>query len=119
MPARFAPIFMPAMMPLPSNRRLDHARIDHGAQRHHALHAARRDDHGLPGADVNRLGALVDIAVLPETFEPRAGFGMHPRRIAGLDPDHPARERLLADELNHVAIEHEPHALLARAELER
>ena len=101
------------------DRRLDHPRIDHGPQRHAAMHAAGGDDDGLPGPDVNRLGALVDVAVLPEAFQTRARFRVHPRRVAGFDPENPARERLLPDELVHVAVEDEPDALLPGAELQR
>src|SRR6266851_6549277 len=99
------------------DRRLDHPRIGHGPQRNAAVHAAGGDDDGLPGPDVNRLGALVDVAILPEAFQTRAGFGMHSRRVAGLDPQNAARERLLPDELIHMAVEHEPNALLPGAEL--
>src|SRR5438552_3638620 len=98
-------------------RRLDQPGIDHAPHRHAALHAAGGDDDGLPRPDVNRLGALVDVAVLPETFQTRAGFGVHPRRVAGFDPQHPAREWPLPDELVHVAVKHEPDALLPGAEL--
>src|SRR5712691_2834012 len=98
-------------------RRLDQPGIDHGPQRHAALHAAGGDDDGLPRPDVDRLGALVNVAVLPKTFQARASFGVHPWRIAGFDPQNPARERLLPDELIHMAVEHEPNALLPGAEL--
>ena len=101
------------------DRRLDHARIDHGPQRHAALHAAGGDDHGLARPDVNRPGTLVDIAVAPVAFQSRAGFGIHARRIAGFDAHHPAGERHLPDELVHVAVEHELDALLSGAELQR
>src|SRR5215470_14012196 len=101
------------------DRRLDHPRIEHGPQVHVAMHAAGGDDDGLPRPDVNRLGALVDVAVLPEAFQTHAGFGMHPRTIAGFDPEHPARERLLTDQLIHMAVEHELGALLPGAELKR
>src|SRR5215472_19112122 len=101
------------------DRGLDHSRIDHGPQRYAAMHAAGGDNDGAPRPDVNRLCALVDVAVLPEAFETCAGLRMHSRRITGLDPQNPAAERLLADELIHVAVEHEPHALLAGTEFER
>src|SRR5215469_2256923 len=101
------------------DRGLDHARIDHGPQRNTAMHAAGGDDDGAPRPDMNRFGALVDVAVLPEAFESCAILRVHSRRIAGLDSENPAAERLLADELIHMAVEHEPHALLASAEFER
>ncbi len=44
---------------------------------------------------------------------------MHPRRIARLDAEHPAGERLLADQLIHVPVEHETDAFLAGTELQR
>src|SRR6266849_9837309 len=72
------------------DRRLDHPGIGHGPQVHVAMHAAGGDDDGPPRPDVNRRGVLVDIAILPEAFEPRAGFGVHSRRVARLDPEHPA-----------------------------
>src|ERR1700730_5970870 len=100
------------------DRRLDHPRVDHGPHVHAAMHAAGGDDDGLPRPDVNRLGALVNVAVLPEAFQTRAGFGVHPRGIAGFDPQHPARKRLLPDELIHVAVEHEADTLLPGAELQ-
>src|ERR1700678_3384244 len=98
-------------------RRLDHPGIGHGPQRYAAMHPAGGDDDGLSGPDVNRDAAVVNIAILPKAFQPRAGFGVHPRRIAGFDPQNPARERLLPDQLIHVAVEHEPNALLPGAEL--
>src|ERR1700704_1522966 len=100
------------------DRRLDHPRIGHGPQRHTAMHAAGGDDDGLSRPDVNRLGALVNIAILPEAFQTRAGFRVHPRRILGFDSQNPARERLLPDELIHMAVEDEPNALLPGAELQ-
>src|SRR5438552_1153137 len=99
------------------DRRLDHSRIGHRPHRNAAVHAAGGDNNRLPRADVDRLGALVDVTVLPEAFEARAGFGMHSWRIAGFDPQNLARERLLPDQLIHMAVEHEPNALLPRAEL--
>ena len=83
------------------------------------MHAASGEDDGLSRADVNCLGALVDVAVLPKTFQTRAGFRIHPRRMAGFDPQHPARERLLPDQLIDVAVEHEADALLPGAEFHR
>ena len=96
------------------DRGLAHARIHHHPHRDAALHAAGRDDDGLARADVDHFGALIDVAVLPEAFEPRAGFLMHARRVVGLHSDHASGERPLANELIHVAVEHEAHALLAR-----
>ena len=98
------------------DRRLAHPRIEHGAQVHIAMHAAGGDDDGLSRPDVDRFGTLVDVAVLPKTFQTRAGLGIHPRRIAGLDPQHPARERLLPDQLIDMAVEHEADALLPGTE---
>ena len=43
---------------------------------------------------------------------------VEPRRIARPDAQDPSRERLLADDLGHVPVEHEPDALLSRAELQ-
>src|SRR5438034_10791613 len=94
------------------DRWLDHSRIDHGPQRHTALHAAGGDDDGLPRPDVYRLRALVNVAILPEAFETRAGFGVQPGRVASFDPQNSARERPLADNLIHMAVEYEPNALL-------
>jgi hypothetical protein len=48
--------------------RLAHPLIDHHPHRHTALDAAGGDDDSLPRPDVNRLGALVDVAVLPKAF---------------------------------------------------
>src|SRR5437899_12287002 len=96
------------------DRGLGHARVHHHPHRDAAVHAAGRDDDGLARADVDRLGALIDIAVLPEAFEPRAGLRMHARGVAGFHPDDAAGDRPLADELIHMAVEHEAHALLAR-----
>src|SRR5262249_45749413 len=83
------------------------------------MHAAGGDDNRLPSPDVNRLGALVDIAIAPETFQALAGFGIEPRRVARLHSQNPARERHLPDQFIHVAVEHEPDALLPSTELER
>src|SRR5262249_4626851 len=59
------------------DRRFDHPGIGHGPQVHVAMHAAGGDDDGPPRPDVYSRGALVDIAVLPEAFEPRSGLGVH------------------------------------------
>src|SRR5262249_47219748 len=96
------------------DRGLGHARVHHHPHRDAAVHAAGRDNYGLAGADIDQVGALIDIAVLPEAFEPRASLWMHARRVAGLDPDDAAGEGPLANELVHMAVEHEAHALLAR-----
>src|SRR5262249_14306662 len=99
------------------DRGLGHARIHHHAHRDAAVHAAGGDDDSLAGADVDHFATLVDIAVLPEAFEPRAGFRMHPRRVVGLHSDHATGERPLANELIHVAVEHEAHAPPARLDI--
>src|SRR5690606_3231549 len=69
--------------------------------------------------DVHDVAAFVDVAVLPVALQRFAGLGMVTRREARADPDYPALERLLPDELVERAVQHEPHALLPRRELER
>src|SRR5688500_12742094 len=96
-------------------RRLGPSRIDHGPQIAIADETAGAKDHGLAGPDVDGLGTLVDVAVLPEAFETLVGRRIEARRIARLDTEHAPRERLLADQLVHMAAEHEADALLAGA----
>src|SRR5712675_1512543 len=93
MPARHAPTFMPAMIPLPSML------------------------SGPTRPDINDRGAFFDVAVLPETFQACTGFRMHSWCVAGFDSKHPPRERLLADHLIHMTVEHEANAFFPGAEL--
>src|SRR5215468_4183552 len=80
-------------------RRLDHPRINHRAQRNAALQTAGRNDDGLARPDVDRLGALVDVAVAPEAFQALAALGIHPWRVARFHSQNPAREWHLPDQL--------------------
>src|SRR5437773_4226521 len=76
------------------------------------------DDDRLASPDVDRLGTIVDVAVLPEAFQTSTGLRIEPRRIAGPDTHNAARELLLANNLIHVAVEYEPHTFFTSAELQ-
>src|SRR5690606_14333850 len=80
---------------------------------------AAREDHALARADMDHFTALVDVAVLPVALETLTGLRIEARRIVRLDAEHAAGERLFADQLVEVAVQHELHALLACRELER
>ena len=79
--------------------------------------AARKDD-GLSGSDINDLATLVDVAILPVALQTQARLGVDPRRVVRFDTDYPAGERLLADDLVHVLVEHELDTLLPGGELQ-
>ena len=80
--------------------------------------AAAGQDDAPAGADGHRLAPLVDVAVLPEALQQLAGLGVVPRRVVGPDAHHPARERLLANEVGEPAVQHELDALLPSGELQ-
>src|SRR5690606_6592823 len=94
-------------------------RIEHAAKLRIPGVSAAREDHGLARADVNDFPPLVDVAVLPIAFEAPPRLRIEARRVMRLDAQNAARERLLADQLVEVAVQHELNALLARRELER
>ena len=106
MPARFAPIFMPAMMPLPSMvsgpiSALGPYSIDGSTMRGSIMVRSGTLPCMPPVATITALRARMWIVLarssilplLPVAFQPRAGFGIHARRVARLDADHPAGER--------------------------
>ena len=99
--------------------RLPHGRVEHAADLGIAGVAAAGEDDAPAGADGHRLAPLVDVPVLPVAPQQLPGLGVVPRRVVGPDADHPARERLLADEVREAAVQHELDALLARRELQR
>src|SRR5947208_943990 len=89
--------------------RLSECRIEHAAELRIGPMTSGADDDRLARSDVYRLGAIVDVAVLPEALQTSSGLRIEPRRIAGPDTHNAARELLLANNLVHVAVEDEPH----------
>src|SRR4051794_37306133 len=85
-------------------------RIKHGANVAIVQMTASPDDDGLARTDVDRGGALVGVAVLPEAFQPHTGIGVEPWRVARFDSQNPTGELRLANEFIHVAVEYEPDA---------
>ena len=101
-------------------RGLVEGRIKHAAELRIGAMTAAADHDGPPRPDVNGDTALVDVAILVIAFHARLGTWRARRKsraIARPDPQHPSRERLLADDLGHPAVQHEAHALFTRAEL--
>src|SRR5262245_14634996 len=92
--------------------------VHHGAQLLVADHAAGADDDGLAASDIDLLALLVDVAIVPVTFEALSGLRVQARRVARLHAEHTARELLLADDFVHVPVHHEANALFTGAELE-
>src|SRR5215510_13533456 len=92
--------------------------IEHAAElRVVAVTAAADEDRHLR-TDVDGGAALIDVALVRSALQSRAGVRVEPRRVARLDAQNPSRELLLANELSHAPVEHEPHALFARAEFQ-
>src|SRR6266480_537952 len=79
---------------------------------------AGANDDRLSRADMDRGSTLVGVAVLPEALQAHARVGIEPWCVGGLDSQNPAGELLLADDLIHMAVEHEPDALFPGAELQ-
>ena len=67
---------------------------------------------------VQRLCAVLDVAVLPEALETRARLRVESRRIAGSDTQHPSRELLFPDDLVHVTVQDEPDTFFTCAVLQ-
>src|SRR5690606_24771622 len=99
-------------------RGLAELRVEHAAHLRVAGVPAAREDHGLARTDMDHLAPLVDVAVLPVALEALARLRVEARRVVGLDADHASGERLLADQLVEVSVQHELDALLASRELQ-
>src|SRR5262249_35650329 len=92
--------------------------IKHAAERRTVAVPTAADEDGHFRTDIDGGAALVDVAVVVETFQSHARVRIEPRRIARLDTQDASREWLLANKLGHAPVEHELDALLARAELQ-
>ena len=99
-------------------RRLPPRRIEHAAELRIGPMASGSDDDRLARPDVQRLRAVLDVAVLPEALETRARLRIESRRIAGSDTQHPSRELLFPDDLVHVTVQDEPDTFFTCAVLQ-
>src|SRR3989442_1240651 len=97
---------------------LSPCRVEHAAELRIGPVTSGANDDRLASPDVYRLGAIVDVAVLPEALQTSTSLGVDPRRIAGPDTHNPARELLLPNNLVHVAVEGEPNAFFPSSELQ-
>src|SRR5438132_4748449 len=79
---------------------------------------AGANDDCLARADMDRGSALVGVAVLPEALHTHARVRIEPWCVGGLDSQNPAGKLLLADDLIHMAVEHDPDALFPSAEFQ-
>src|SRR6058998_2761186 len=77
--------------------RLPPCRVEHAAKLWIGPVTSGAYDDRLASPDVDRLGAILDTAVLPETLQASPGLRIEPRRIAGPYSDNAAGELLLAN----------------------
>src|SRR2546427_2009555 len=98
--------------------RLSECRVEHAAELRIGAMTSGADDDRLASPDADRLGTIVDVAVLPEALQTSSGLRSEPRRIAGPDTHNAARELLLANNLVHVAVEYEPHTFFTSGKLQ-
>ena len=105
--------------------RLAGARVEHGAELRVAIVSAGADDDGLARPDRDGRPFFLDQALGPIAAgelaiadELRVRDRISAGREARPDTEHPAGERILADDLVHVAVEDELDALLLCGQLQ-